>query len=179
MKVILISAKARHGKDLCASILKREYEAQGKRVLITHYADYLKFICKNYFGWDGNKDETGRSILQKVGTTFRDYDENFWVDQIITVLRLFEDLRDIVILSDCRYKNEIEAMKSAFDTTVFRIERTNFDNGLTEEQKQHKSETDLDDYKVEIVIKNDGTIDDFNKKVREVIKEVEDAGSIS
>ena len=46
-KVICISAKARHGKDTAAEILKEYLEHKGQRVLITHYADLLKFICRN------------------------------------------------------------------------------------------------------------------------------------
>ena len=68
VKVICISAKAQHGKDTSAAILKEIYEANGKRVLITHYADLLKYICKNFFGWNGEKDDYGRTLLQQVGT---------------------------------------------------------------------------------------------------------------
>ena len=68
MKVILISGKARHGKDTLAGMMKEELERKSKRVLIAHYADLLKFICKNFFGWNGEKDDNGRALLQRVGT---------------------------------------------------------------------------------------------------------------
>ena len=42
MKFIGISAKARHGKDASALILKEIYEAKGQKVLIAHNADLLK-----------------------------------------------------------------------------------------------------------------------------------------
>ena len=63
MKVILISGKAQHGKDTSALILEEIYEAENKRVLITHYADLLKYICKQYFNWDGKKDEKTALLL--------------------------------------------------------------------------------------------------------------------
>ena len=59
MKVICISGKAQHGKDTTAAILKELLEADGKSVKIAHFADLLKFICKTYFDWDGQKDERG------------------------------------------------------------------------------------------------------------------------
>ena len=62
MKVILISGKAQNGKDTVAGSLHKALVNDGKRVLVTHYADLLKYICRNYFGWDGNKDEKGRQI---------------------------------------------------------------------------------------------------------------------
>ena len=49
MKVICISAKARHGKDTAAEIMKEYLEMQGKKVLITHFADLLKYLCKSLF----------------------------------------------------------------------------------------------------------------------------------
>ena len=43
-KVILISGKARSGKDTLAKVLGDYLKEQGKDVLITHYADSLKYI---------------------------------------------------------------------------------------------------------------------------------------
>lgn len=51
MKVITISGKAQNGKDTTAGLLKAALEADGYKVLITHYADLLKYICKQFFGW--------------------------------------------------------------------------------------------------------------------------------
>ena len=47
MKVITISGKAQNGKDTTAGLLKAALEADGYKVLITHYADLLKYICKH------------------------------------------------------------------------------------------------------------------------------------
>lgn len=68
MKVILVSGKARSGKDSFAEELKKILIEKNKRVLVTHYAGLLKYICGEFFDWDGEKDEYGRSLLQKVGT---------------------------------------------------------------------------------------------------------------
>ena len=62
-KVILISGKARSGKDTLARVLKDYLKEQGKDVLVTHYADSLKYICETVFKWDGKKDEKGRQLL--------------------------------------------------------------------------------------------------------------------
>jgi hypothetical protein len=48
MKVCCISAKARHGKDTAAAMMAEYLEKQGYRVLITHFADLLKFICTKF-----------------------------------------------------------------------------------------------------------------------------------
>lgn len=55
MKVIAVSGHARHGKDTVARMLQEQLQADGNKVLITHYADLLKYICKTFFMWDGQK----------------------------------------------------------------------------------------------------------------------------
>ena len=90
MKIICISGVARSGKDTTAGLIQRRLHGNGKRVLVTHYADLLKFMCSQLFGWDGQKDERGRHILQYVGTdVIRKQLPDFWVDFIIQELRLF------------------------------------------------------------------------------------------
>lgn len=68
MKIISISGKAQSGKDTTAALLKEVLETDGYTVLIAHYADLLKYICKTFFGWNGVKDEAGRQMLQYIGT---------------------------------------------------------------------------------------------------------------
>ena len=46
MRIVLISGKARSGKDVSAKIIKEYLLKAGKRVLITHYADFLKEFCR-------------------------------------------------------------------------------------------------------------------------------------
>lgn len=109
MQVIAISGKAQHGKDTSAKILKNMLEADGYRVLITHYADLLKYMCRTFFGWNGEKDDAGRHILQYVGTDIiRQKRPDFWVDFVTDVLALFPDDWDFVLIPDCRFPNEIE-----------------------------------------------------------------------
>jgi len=166
MKVILISAKAQHGKDTSALILEETYKAKGKRVLITHYADLLKYICKTFFGWNGEKDDYGRTLLQQVGTnTVCAKQPDFWVDFIISILNLFEDSWDVVIIPDCRFVNEVEKMRANFDTTLIRVIRPDFDNGLSETQKQHPSETALDNFDFDHIIYNTGSLEDLKNKL--------------
>jgi hypothetical protein len=166
MKVICISAKAQHGKDTAAQLLKEYLESINKRVLIIHYADLLKFICTKFFGWDGNKDEAGRTILQHVGTdTIRRQEPDYWVDFVVKFLKLFSNDWDYVLIPDCRFPNEAEKMMASFDTKVLRIYRPNFNNGLSAEQLAHPSETSMDHYKFDAIISNDGSLDELRQKL--------------
>lgn len=168
MKVICISAKARHGKDASAEILKDIFEARGKKVLITHYADLVKYVCKTFFNWNGEKDDYGRTLLQTVGTDIISVQQkDFWVNFIISILKFFPNEWDVVLIPDCRYPIEYELMKDNFDTALLRIERPNFDNGLSATQKAHSSETALDNYKFDTIIYNSGSLEELKVKLTE------------
>lgn len=147
-KVIYFSGHAKHGKDTAAEMAVTELTARGERVRVVHYADLLKFICTQYFDWNGQKDDAGRSLLQFVGTdVVREQDPEFWVRFVQNLLTMFKDCWDYVIIPDCRFPNEIEHLKqSGFDCVHARVIRPDFDNGLSEEQKNHPSETALDHY---------------------------------
>ena len=165
-KVICISGKAQNGKDTSAGILKNILEDYGNKVLIVHYADLLKFICKTFFGWNGEKDEAGRTMLQYVGTDVIRYKSpNYWVEFVAKILSLFDSEWDYAIIPDTRFPNEIEVMKEfGFDVTHLRVARGNFESPLTKEQKEHPSETALDGYAYDYKIEAD-TIEDLGKRL--------------
>lgn len=160
MKVIVISGKAQHGKDTTAGYLKEALEKQGKRVLIAHYGDLVKYVCKTFFGWDGQKDEAGRSLLQCVGTdVVRKKEPDFWVWFVCKMLSFFPLEWEYVLIPDCRFPNEVSCPADwDYDVTHIRVIRPNFDNGLTPEQKAHPSETALDEVKPDYVFHNNGSV---------------------
>lgn len=118
--IVTLSGKARNGKDYVAALLKDELEKRGKRVCVAHYADELKFICKQFYGWNGEKDEVGRALLQYVGTEiYRSKDLHFWVKRLISIfgstssqdvlkVKDFEWRQpDVILVPDTRFPNEI------------------------------------------------------------------------
>lgn len=157
--IIPISGKAESGKDLTATLIKIKLQNQGKRVLIINYADLLKFLCQKYFGWDGEKDIKGRELLQKIGTEkVRAKNNNYWVDNVIELVKVFEDDYNYVLIPDCRFINEIERWDNDYEFISLRIERLGHENKLTPEQRLHASETSLDNYPFDygIVSENGG-----------------------
>ncbi len=175
--IILISGHAQNGKDTCANFMREYLEARGCKVQIMHYADELKFICKQYFGWDGNKDDAGRHILQYIGTdVVRKQDPDFWVDRLTSLIAMFWNEWDYVIVPDTRFPNEVWRPRSLTDNCWHvRVERTNFESPLTAEQRQHPSETALDypgyhipDFKIE----NAGTLKDLRESTIEFLRRI-------
>lgn len=177
MEVITISGKAESGKDTTARILKEELESMGYSVVITHYADLLKYICKKFFDWNCKKDEEGRTLLQMVGTnTIRQQQPDYWVDFVKQILRFFPNEWDYVLIPDARFLNEIESVKEEFKVISVKVERPDYENHLTEEQRNHPSETALDKYKFDYTLINDGTYDGLSLTTKDFIRNMTQGG---
>lgn len=159
--IITVSAKAQHGKDSFANAFIEKANNLHYRTLIIHYGDILKYVCKQYFGWNGEKDEAGRHMLQQIGTNLcRKNNQNVWTNCVIELVKALRTEYDFVVIPDTRFENEIECWEDTeFFVYTVRLNRynedgTEYDNGLTEEQKRHPSETSLDDWKFNYVVEN-------------------------
>lgn len=173
MKVILISGHAQNGKDTTASIIEHQLKMNGKKVLICHYGDLVKYVCTAFFGWDGMKDIKGRTLLQHVGTdVIRKQDPDYWVRFIAEMLTFFNDTWDYVLIPDVRFPNEINYIADRFDCVHIRVNRPNFKSPLTKEQQMHPSETALDNSKPDVMLLNDESIFELKEKVKNIISEV-------
>ena len=170
MKIILIAGKARSGKNTVATIIK-DIESS-KKVLNLEYSSYMKKYAKNIIGWDGSEDTKPRDLLQQLGDEIKSFDPLFLIKEMIMDIDIYSMYFDIITISDVRFPNEIDEIKNKFDNAIsIKIERPNFDNGLTDLEKKHISETALDNYdNFDYVIINDGDIEKLRNKVEEVIK---------
>lgn len=175
LRIILLSGKSESGKDYFANLMKKELEKNNNKVLITHYADLLKYILKTFFDWNGQKDTYGRYLLQHVGTDIiRRQKPNYWVAFLNQILTMLKDEWDYVLIPDARFPNEIEVIKSnpEFDIITVRVTRHNHTSRLTDEQKNHPSETSLDNYTFDYYLHNYGNKHEASKTVKEFIDKI-------
>lgn len=174
-RFILISGKAQNGKDTSARFAEEYLTSIGKKVLVTHYADLLKYLCKTFFEWNGEKDEKGRTLLQHVGADcIRKNDPDYWVRFVVEFISMCPYKWDYVIIPDTRYPNEIEYVKaSGFPVTHVRVDRgADFDNGLTDEQKAHESENALNDVTPDYTIENYKDLESLKGVVEDVFQDI-------
>ena len=173
MKIIGIAGKAEAGKTTLANILKEQLETKDYKVLLINYGDFVKFVAEKYYSWNGEKDENGRTLLQHIGTEQgrEKVDINIWVDMVINTVLVAQDDFDFAIVADCRFPNEFKRWEEFnIPITKIRIARPLEQSKLTEEQKQHKSETALDDYRDwDLFICNDGSYEELKERAKSVV----------
>lgn len=152
-RIYLLHAHAQSGKDTCAMMMKEEYEKRGKRVIIIAFADYVRMCLDKYYGIKEYKTPEGRTIIQHFATDLvRKNDPTFWSRTVGDLLRAIEDDFDYAIIPDWRFKNEYTSLASRFaphiivQVGIYRPDNEVTDN-MTEAQRKHQSETELDNYK--------------------------------
>ena len=172
-KIILISGKARSGKNTVGDYLAEQLRAKGYKVVEDMYAKYIKGYLKDYYGWDGvTKDEAIRTKLQQLGTEKIKQELNFksfHAKRLAEDFQIVQDDFDYFIVTDTRFEDEIYTLKAYFGdniVTTLRVERQkDFTGGLTGEQLQHTSETALDNFIFDEVIYNIGTLEELHNKL--------------
>jgi hypothetical protein len=177
-KIIAFSGRKQAGKTVCSEFLKGLLLSNGYNdVEIFNFADPLKEdICMNMFnltyiqcyGEDHNKNElidaywddkqlSARDLLQLIGTDiFRKLNQNVWVNALINKIK--KTNHQVVIVSDCRFPNEIEAIKNN-NGLVFRLNRNPHDSNHMSESILDNSVYNWDNF--------DSVIDNEHMTVRE------------
>lgn len=167
--VIGISGKAQHGKDTVTDCIADTVRTLavlmdgmiGSPAYLSvrriGFADAVKDEAKSQ-GWNGLKDEAGRSMLQKIGSVRRVEDPDYWVKKCFEKIVQEDQRNTLWIVPDVRYKNEADYIRDQ-GGVIWRVNRVGigggpFVNGLTIEQQAHPSETDLDNYEFDAVFMN-------------------------
>lgn len=176
MKVILIGGKARSGKDTIADFMIEDLEKMGKKPCKIQIGQYIKYYATRYFGWDGREETKPRTLLQELGTEVirKKIDPDFHIDRLIQDIRVLSHFYDTFIVSDVRMPNEIEKPKSIFeDVVTIKMLRPSLE--LDSKQKQHSTETALDNYNnFDYIVDNNSTLEDLQIKAKEILKEIGD-----
>jgi hypothetical protein len=115
-------------------------------------------------GWETAKDRVPevRRILQRLGTeSIRAIDPDFWIRAGVTQI---DAIDGDVVVTDVRYPNEAEAIR-ALGGILVRIQRPD----LPSDGDPHPSESALDDYPVDWIVDNSGTVGDLQRAADDLV----------
>jgi len=174
--IIGLTGYAQSGKDTVAKILVEKYGF--KRVA---FADKIRKLLyemdppvpvgvgtekhtvglQNYvdiYGWDVAKQNLiVRSMLQNLGVGARKvFDDSFWIGQAFYEM----DATTNYVITDVRFINEAETVKNN-GGYVWRVKRSG-----VEAVNSHVSESEMDGYKVDMILSNGGTLDELELLVQ-------------
>lgn len=147
--------------DYLNALAKEEREEVGNDYL----ADLLEIKDEN---WYEKKTPLTRILLQTYGTEiFRNrVDRNYWTEALAK--RILESKSDRVVVSDMRFPDECDHLKNIFEEAGEEIavksvlvKRSEREESEAEIVDDHASETSLEDYRFDYVLRNDGTKDDM------------------
>ncbi len=174
MKLYLICGKARAGKDTFAKLIKQEEEKNSKKVCILKLTAPLYRWAEDYFNYDKEKDEKPRELLQTIGYDILQLKlkkKDFLLDYLITTIEVLDDYYDVGLITDGRLVHEIEVLKEKYPNIKTILLTNKKDNKLTDEEKRHQTEIDLDDYQdFDYIVENK----DMESLKQEALKIVED-----
>uniref|UniRef100_A0AAU3I6W1 Dephospho-CoA kinase n=1 Tax=Streptomyces sp. NBC_01393 TaxID=2903851 RepID=A0AAU3I6W1_9ACTN len=124
----------------------------------------IQDLVDNFGGWDSVKRKYPevRRLLQVLGTEVgrEMISQNVWVDSVFKTLE--EDKK--YVFTDVRFVNEHQAVDSRLGLLI-KINRPG-----TEPANDHTSEQDLPNQWFDATIVNDGTLEDLNTKVRDILR---------
>lgn len=152
--LIGISGRMGSGKDTVGAYLVEHHG-------FTRYAfaDQLKQLARK-IGWNGEKDDRGRWLLQSLGQGAREVlGEMVWIDALER--QLYLDTPGNVVITDVRNLNEADWIRR-FGGVVWRIHRPIDRSGAAD---RHETEVGVDRLVANFEIANDGSLDDLYEKV--------------
>lgn len=167
--IFIIGGKAKSGKDMIADIICAYFFKKGQKSIKLKYAKYIRDYTKRITNWDGSEETKPRTFMQKIGTeVIRAHIKNdFFVQRMIEDIKVYSYFFNIIVISDARTIEEIEQIKNTFKNVIsIYIERPHYDNGLTEEEKNHSTELELEGYQnFDYKISNDKTKEKLEKEI--------------
>lgn len=173
-KLFVLSGKARSGKDTIAKTIENYYK--DKKCITISFGHYIKDYAKRIIDWDGNEETKPREFLQQFGISLikEKINDKLFINRILEDIEIFSYFYDIIIIDDVRLLDEITILKDKYKNLIsIRVLRKDYDNKLTNEQKNHITEVDLDKYEdFDYKLTNYNNQDELIENVEKILKEV-------
>ena len=160
--IIGLVGQKQAGKDTTAAYLKVKLGT-----VRVAFADKLKALCGELFNIDFSNEENKvkhRDILQHIGETARQHDQNVWCNYVFRQVDAKPDT--VNVITDVRYLNEMTEIKNRNGILV-RINRPGCtgDAHISEREMNMPVALKMVDYFVD----NSGTMSDFETELDKLI----------
>jgi len=137
------------------------------------YSENWNDLDLDYENFFEDKTPISRALLQIFGTNIVRgmISDRYWIDCIEKRTR--EEEFDFKLISDLRFKNEMDAFQDEdLRVITIRVER---EMDRTALENEHESEKDLDDCKYfDYIVDNNGTLSDLEDAVRAIIEDLKE-----
>ena len=160
-KIIIINGSGGVGKDTFV-----EFCGGFTGVKNISSVDKVKEAAKILVGWNGEKDEKTRKLLSDLKQISIDYN-NFPLVYIKNQVNDFLDNSfENIMFIHIREIEEIEKVKSVVGAKTLLIT-----NNRVEKIKTNKSDANVENYKYDFYIDNNGTLDELKEKAKKFVME--------
>jgi hypothetical protein len=160
---------------MIAKMMYKEFRTEDGRPAMDFHVDpsgaFLGLITSKGFLTEGVRPVqlywTPRALCILKGSTNRAVDSSYWVGRTIENINSLmdpgtEESDDHkFVISDLRYRSEVEQLRQAFGKDLITVRINRFD----ECQSTDPSERDLDNYKFDVVIENKSSLEDLYKQL--------------
>ncbi len=174
MKVYLVLGKAKSGKTTFGNFLREELKTYNLKPCVMQITKPIYHYAEDYFDWDSRRDEKPREFLQQFGIELLRYKLNkktFLLDRCYEDIEILQEFFDTFIITDVRFLEEIKFFQRKFDdVVVIKIDRFNYKNDLTRQQREHITEREVDYIEEYDYLVDNEVLSDLKKYAKEIAK---------
>ena len=113
--VVMVSGRAGEAKSTFSNLCVEYLEKFSRKSKIVSFAYGVKSTA-NAMGWNSEKDDKGRRLLQQIGNIGREYNEDVWAN--MAVRNILESQVDVVFIDDWRFPNEGNVIITKFINVI-------------------------------------------------------------
>ena len=193
----MINGKKRSGKNFVGNLLNKYLSEQGYKVKEVSFAEALKEDVAKILGItldqleqmkeddvylesdkDCNTVSTIRQILQNYGMMRREENNDIWVEKALP--KIFDNDSEVIIITDFRFENEYTYLYNIYSRDIHfspnpcKINTIKIENYNLEDNDQHISENDLNDFDFDMIINNDIIFENEYKALEYFLEKFED-----
>lgn len=159
IKIFIVNGQGGSGKTTFENFVAQACEGD---VAAVSMIDYTK-QCAAKLGWNGAKEDKDRRFLSNLKDTLTAWDDSPFLTTCAMTNMAIKEGCEIVFI-DAREPDDIDRLKQAFSCLTVLVKR-----GGQKDYGNH-ADDDVFNYNYDIVIENNGTLDELRASAEEFVK---------